>query len=180
MSPLRIVDRIVAGVVALALIVGGVLLAVEIGLQAAGREEPWVLPWDSWYREGVDTRWSDPEVRAVCIGLIVVALLLLALQLARRAPATMPLQRRQDGVDVELDRRGLEHWLEARLARVEGVGSVDVHARRRKIRVSGDTVSHETTPIERGLADAAAADLDSLGLVRRPTVRVHVAPRRTP
>jgi Family of unknown function (DUF6286) len=178
MSPFRIADRIVAGLVALALLVGGVLVAVEIALQAAGREEPWVLPWDTWYREGLETPWSDPTVRTVCIGLLVAAVLLLLLQFARRRPSALPVRPRADGVHVDLDRRGLEHWLEARLAKVEGVGSVDVRARRRNVRVRADAVARETAPVEHRLDEAATREIGELDLVRPPSVDVHVRPRR--
>jgi hypothetical protein len=178
MSRLRIADRIVAGLVALALLVGGVLLAIEIALQAAGREDPWVLPWDTWYREGLETPWSDPTVRAVCIGLLVAAVLLLMLQFARRRPSALPVRPRADAVHVDLDRRGLEHWLAARLDKVEGVGSVNVRAHRRKVRVRADSVSRDTAPIERRLDEAAARELDRLDLVRSPSVDVNVRPRR--
>jgi hypothetical protein len=178
MSRVRIIDRVVAGIVALALLVGGVLVAVEIALQAAGREEPWVLPWDTWYREGLDTPWSDPTVRAVCIGLLVAAVLLLALQFARRRPSALPVRPRADAVQVDLDRRGLEHWLEARLTKVGGVGTVTVRANRRKVRVRADAVSRDTAPIEHRLDEAAAREVAELDLVRPPTVDVHVRPRR--
>ncbi len=178
MSRIRIVDRIVAGLVALVLLVGGVLVAIEIALQAAGREEPWVLPWDTWYREGLETPWSDPTVRAVCVGLLVAAVLLLALQFARRRPSALPVRPRADSVQVDLDRRGLEHWLEARLAKVGGVGSVSVRARRRSVRVRADAVARDTAPIERRLDEAAVEELAELGLVRPPSVDVHVRPTR--
>ena len=179
MTWLRVVNRVVAGVVALALMLGGIVVALEIALQAAGRDDPWVLPWDTWYREGVETPWSDPAVRAICVGLVVAALLLLTLQLARRRPAALVVQRRRDVVHVDLDRRGLEDWLETRLAKVDGVGAVNVHARRRRIRVRADAVSRETAPIERRLDEAASTDLAGLDLVRQPSVDVHVRQRRT-
>ena len=178
MSTLRIADRIVAGLVALALLVGGVLVALEIALQAAGREEPWVLPWDTWYREGLETPWSDPTVRTVCIGLIVAAVLLLLLQFARRRPSALPVRRRADTVHVDLDRRGLEHWLQARLDKVEGVGSVNVRAHRRKVRVRADAVARDTAPVEQRLDEATAREIAGLDLVRPPSVDVHVRPRR--
>lgn len=46
--------------VGLVLLVGGLLVAVEIALQALGRDATWVLPWDTWYRDGIETQWSDP------------------------------------------------------------------------------------------------------------------------
>ena len=178
MSRIRIVDRIVAGIVALVLLVGGVLVAIEIALQAAGREEPWVLPWDTWYREGLETLWSDPTVRAVSIGLLVAAVLLLALQLAPRRPSALPWRPRADAVQVDLDRRGLAHWLEARLAQVGGVGWVRVRARRRSVRVRADAVARDTAPIEQRLDEAAVDRLTELDLMRRPSVHVRVRPRR--
>lgn len=177
MSGLRIADRVVAGILALVLLVGGVLVAIEIGLHAAGRDDPWVLPWDTWYDEGTETAWSDPEVRAVCVGLVVVAILLLALQVARRRPSAVPIRREDDGVDVDLDRRSVENWLEARLARVDGVGGVKVRARRRKVRVRAESVARETEPIERRLDEAATRELADLDLERPPSVNVRVRSR---
>lgn len=179
MSALRIADRVIAGILALVLLVGGVLVAIEIGLQAAGRDDPWVLPWDTWYDEGTETAWSDPAVRAVCVGLVVVAVLLLALQLARRRPSSVPIERRADAVDVDLDRRGLENWLESRLARVDGVGDVKVRARRRRVRVRAESVARETGPIEHRLDEAATRELADLDLQRSPSVNVRVRSRST-
>jgi hypothetical protein len=110
---------------------------------------------------------------------VAAAVLLLALQLAPRTPTAMALENRRDEVRTDLDRRGLERWLEARLARVEGVGSVDVHARRRNIRMDADTLSRDTTQIERRLVETASVELTNLGLVDPPSVNVRVAPRRT-
>jgi hypothetical protein len=177
MSGLRIADRVIAGIVALVLLVGGVLVAIEIGLQAAGLEDPWVLPWDSWYREGTETAWSDPEVRAVCVGLVAVAVLLLALQVAHRRPSAMPIRRRNEAVDVDLDRRGLEDWLEARLARVDGVGAVKVRAGRRKVRVRAEAVARDTAPIQGRLDEAATRELAEFDLERPPSVDVRVRSR---
>ena len=178
MSRLRIIDRIVAGIVALALIAGGVVLALEIAVQAGGREEPWAFPWDTWYREATDTLWSDPTVRAVCIGLLVAAVLLLVLQFARRRPSALPVRQRADAVQVDLDRRGLEHWLEARLGKVDGVASLNVRAQRRKLRVRAATMSRDTAPIERRLQEVATGEVAELDLVRPPSVDVDVRPRR--
>ena len=177
MSGLRVADRVIAGIVALVLLVGGVLVAIEIGLQAAGLEGPWVLPWDSWYREGTETAWSDPEVRAVCVGLVAVAVLLLALQVAHRRPSAMPIRRRNEAVDVDLDRRGLEDWLEARLARVDGVGAVKVRAGRRKVRVRAEAVARDTAPIQGRLDEAATRELAEFDLERPPSVDVRVRSR---
>lgn len=178
MTAVRIIDRILAGVVALSLLVGGVVVAVEVALQGIGRDGPWVLPWDTWYDEGIDTTWSDPVVRAVCIGLVAVALLLLVLQLARRKPAAVELEGRREGLHVDLDRRGLEQWLGARLARVDGVASADVRSRRRKVKVRAEAISRDTDGVERQLGEAADDEVERLRLAKRPKVKVDVASRR--
>lgn len=70
-----------------------------------------------------------PAVRVTGTGLLVGAVLLLLLQLARRKPTVVELQDRNAAVRVDLDRKRLERWLAARLSRVEGVASTDVRVR---------------------------------------------------
>jgi hypothetical protein len=89
----------------------------------------------------------------------------------------VPIRRRHDAVDVDLDRRGLEDWLEARLARVDGVGAVKVRAHRRRVRVRAEAVARDTTPIERRLDEAATRELAELDLERAPSVDVRVRSR---
>ena len=45
---MRVVNRVIAAVLALALLVGGLLVAVEIVVAGFDRR-PWVLPHDRWY-----------------------------------------------------------------------------------------------------------------------------------
>lgn len=179
MTTLRIVDRVVAGVVALALLVGGVVLVLEIALQGLGRSEPWVVPWDAWHREATGTSWSDASVRGICIALVAAGLALLVLQLVRRKPAAVELQDGDGPVDVDFDRRGLEKWLQARLGRVDGVASTRVRVRRRKLLVHAESVSSDSGAVERRLRQAAEEEVDQLRLAKRPTVKLDVDSRRS-
>ena len=179
MTTMRIVDRVVAGVVALALLAGGIVLVLELALQGLGRSEPWVLPWDAWHREATTTSWSDPSVRVICMALVAAGLALLVLQLVRRKPAAVELQDGDGPVEVDFDRRGLEKWLEARLRRVDGVASTRVRVRRRKLLVHAESVSSDAPVVERRLRQAAEAEVAELRLARRPTLKLDVESRRS-
>jgi hypothetical protein len=67
---LRTATRVLAAVLAVALMAGGLLGVIEIVLAASGRD-PWLVPGDRWYRNLRTTPWRDDGV--VVAGVIVLA-----------------------------------------------------------------------------------------------------------
>jgi len=170
----RVANRVLAAVLALALLVGGVLVAVEIVVAAFGRD-PWVVPHDAWYRSTLERTWDDAATRWVCIGLVLAGLLLLGLQLARRRPVALPLA--PGATPADLGRRSMERSLARAASRVDGVA-------RAKVKVSGDRADVAATTNRRRADEvrprlAAAVDqrVRAFGLARSPEVRVRVEGR---
>lgn len=176
---MRILTRAVSALLALALLAGGVLVALEILVAGLGREKPLVLPWDDWRRTALDTPWRDADARLAFILMIVIGALLLLLLVARRRPTTVALEHRVDGSDAELDRAGLERWLTARLEQVDGVSGARVRVRGGKAKVRAETPARETVALQESLRSTAAGHLDELGLARPLPLRVAVASRRS-
>jgi Family of unknown function (DUF6286) len=174
----RTVTRLVSALLALALLVGGLLAALEIVAAGLGREEDLVVPWRDWRADLLDTPWDDYVVRVVLAVTLAVGLLLLFLLLARRRPAAVRLADRTDGATAELDRGGLERHLAASLRRVEGVASVAVRVRGGKTKVTAVTPSRDTAPVESGLRRALDQALSHLGLASPLPARVSVVSRR--
>ena len=177
---MRTVTRLVSALLALALLVGGLLAALEIAAAGLGREDHLVVPWRDWRQDLLDTPWEDYVVRVVLAGLLAAGLLLLFLLLARRRPTAVRLVDRADGATADLDRGGLERHLAACMDRVEGVSTVGVRVRGGKARISAVTPARDTAPVESSLRGAADRALGQLGLATSLPVRVSVSSRREP
>jgi hypothetical protein len=136
----RLVNRVLAAVIALALTAGGLLVAIEIGLAALGRTEPWLVPYDDWYRAGVKRSWDDPVIRRGLIFVALLGLVLVLLQLLRTRPPTLPL--REDGsnsMKAVIDRSSLERGLSRAAEDVDGVSKARVRVGRGRAMVVAET-----------------------------------------
>ena len=170
---MRAVDRILGAVLALALIVVGVVAAVEILVAGLGGSS-WIVPHERWAESARTTRWSDADLRLAFAGLIAAGILLLVLQAVRRRPEALPLAAGGPDVASEVDRRGLEQWLAEQAEGVEGVAHARARVRARAAVVEAASVGRDTAPVEEGVRQVSASSLESLGLERMPRLRVKV------
>jgi hypothetical protein len=171
---MRVANRVLAAVAALALLCGGLLVAVEIVVAGFWRR-PWVLPHDEWYRSARLRAWESAPSRWLFVGLLVAGLLVLLLQLACRRPSTLPLAA--TSVPTDVGRRGRERGLAREASKVDGVTAAKARVRKERADVLASTGRRQTV----GLGAAVAAALDrrvaALGLARPPAVRVKVRGR---
>ena len=171
---MRVLNRFVSALLALALLVGGLLVAAEIVSAAFGRDEPLVLRWDRWYDEASTTPWSDPDVRLAFAGLLLAGVLLLLLEAARRRPTAVPVATVDPGVRADLDRKGLESWLGQRLEGVHGVSSAKTRISKSAATVRAETTGRETRRLQDELRVEAGRALEELQLSRPLPVKVSV------
>lgn len=171
---MRVLNRAVSAVLALALLVGGIVVALEIVAGFFGREDPLLLPWDEWYRSATTTPWRDPDLRLAFALLVVAGVLLLMLEAASRRPQAVPMVGHDGAAFADLDRRGLERWLSARLDDVEGVSRTKVRITKKGAAVDADTPGRETERIRDQLRVAAGTALDELELARPLPLKVRV------
>lgn len=171
---MRVVNRIVAAVLALALLVGGLLTAVEIVVAGFDRK-PWVLPHDRWYRSARARSWESAPPRWIFIGLIVAGLVLLFLQVARRRPTALDLT--PAAVPADVNRRSVERALRREASRVDGVAAAKVKVDKDKADVVATTNRRGTAELQPRVQDALDRRVASLGLARPPAVRVKVQSR---
>jgi Family of unknown function (DUF6286) len=169
----HVVNRILATLLALALLLGGLLAVVEVVLAAVGRP-PWLVPhpqWSGWLREQT---FAGGVVRAVLIGLVVLGLLLLVTALRRGKPGSLRLPARTEGVRVSASRRGIERSLVTSARRTDGVRGARAKARRRTVRVKASTGMRDPADLQQPVTDAVTARLEDLGLtgVLRPRVKI--------
>ena len=171
---MRILNRFVSALLALVLLVGGLLVALEIVSAAFGRDDPLVLPWDRWFQDATTTAWSDPDVRIASAALVAAGVLLLLLEVARRRPTAVPLASDDAAVSAELDRHGLEDWLGQRLRGVQGVSAAKARITRSGATVRAETTAPETGRLRDELRVEAARALDELQLAKPLPVKVNV------
>jgi len=171
---MRVANRVVAALLALALLVGGLLVAVEIVVAGFDRR-PWVLPYDRWYRDARLRTWDSAPVRWICIALLAIGLLLLFLQMARRRPATLPLAA--GGAPADLGRRSLERSLVRAASEVDGVAAAKVKLGEERAEVVATTNRRQAGDLQPRVTDALERRMHDLGLAQPPAVRVKVRTR---
>lgn len=171
---MRIANRVVAAVLALGLLVGGLLVAVEIVVAGFDRR-PWVLPHDDWYDSARARMWEDAPPRWIFIGLVVAGLLLLFLQFARRRPTALPMA--PGAVPADVRRRSLERSLVREATRVDGVSAAKAKVDGGRVEVVATSNRRQVDDLEPRLTHALDRRLGALGLARPPSVRVKVQGR---
>ncbi|MFR9777898.1 DUF6286 domain-containing protein [Micromonospora sp. MS34] len=169
---MRTVNRVGTLLLAVALLVGGVLVAAAGLLAALGRSGP--LPPD-WPATLATTRWRDPPVRAVAASLTLLGLVVLVAELRRWRPTRLRLPG-DDG--WHLHRRSVERRL-ARAARsVPSVRRARVRVRRRgdawrpRVTATGDPAARADVEF------ALRRELDRLAAPRRDRIEIRLVPAR--
>ncbi|HEY1178947.1 MAG TPA: DUF6286 domain-containing protein [Phytomonospora sp.] len=120
---MRAANRLVALLLALALIVGGLLVTAEGVMVAAGRP-PLLVPLQSWYDTLTTVTFADRAVLAIAIAVGVLGLLVLFAQLRPWRPERLPVD---DAQGWYVRRRSAELGLVGAVDRLPGVS----HARAR-------------------------------------------------
>ena len=166
----RLANRILAVSVALGLVVGGVVVAAEIVLAGFGRG-PWVVPYDEWYASARRNHWDSAGVRWLFIGVCAAGLVVLALQIAKAAPRSVPLQPGQS--DAGLSRRSLERALARTAGKVDGVSAAKAAVQRDRARITVDT-NRKTGDLRPAVEEAVQHRLQRAGLAQPPNVVVTV------
>lgn len=168
---MKIPNRVLAAVLGLTLLAGGLIVAVEIVVAGFDRR-PWVLPHDDWYRSARLRTWESAPPRWIFIGLVAAGLLLLVLQLARRRPSTLALM--PGAVPADVGRRSLERSLAREAARVDGIAGAKAKIAKEKAEVVATSSRRQTDDLPPALTEALDRRLGSIGLARPPAVRVKV------
>ena len=166
---MRIVNRLLAGLVALGLITAGLLAAVEV-VAGAARGRPLVVPWDDWYADARGHAWSTREARTLLLVLLAAGVALFVLQLVRRGPQSVP-RSAPDGAPkatVEINTRSLQRALARRVSGIDGVEWASVSISHRRVSVSVRTARREPDGLEASVRRVVEERLRSLG-VARPT-----------
>ncbi|CAN5669191.1 hypothetical protein BH20ACT1_BH20ACT1_12480 [soil metagenome] len=172
-----IANRVLATVLALALLVSGAVMAVEILLASVDRG-PWLAPYDTWWEWATTTPWSHGDARLLFAVLAGIGLGLVVVELRRHRPVSLPMVPAASGVVAELDRRGVERWLADRAARVEGVSRAEAEVGTRAVHVRAASVASDSGGVEQRTRETVTRPLAELALARPLRVKVEVQSRR--
>lgn len=171
--------RILSILLALILLLGGILAAVEILLALLG-QDPWLIPRDEWASRLREQTWDAPTVRAVLVGMVVVGLVLLVVGLSRGRPAALTLPARADGpaqVTVTASRRGIERSLEQAVRESDGITGAKVSVSRHTAKVHATSRTRAPGDLSAGVESALAGRLSELGLTDTLGTKVRVTSR---
>ena len=178
---MRVLLRVLAPLLGLAVAVAGVLLVLEVVAAWArpGAARGLVVPWPDWYTSLGATAWNDAPVPGIAIGVAVVVLLLVLVGLlARRTDIAV------DGpapeITVTTSPRVVARLVGRRVRSADDVVAASVTASARKVRVAAqgwNDAGPELRDSVRGRVDEL---LDELPLHRRPRVAVSVQDREGP
>ena len=170
---MTLTNRILAALLALVLLLGGLLAATEIVLALLGRQ-PLLIPHQDWSAWLSEQTWESATVRSILVGVLILGLLLILVAVRRGKPALLPLPSERDpGVRVTASRRGVEKSI-AEVARgVDGVTAASASASRRRITVTA-SATKPTSRLAEQVRSAVADRLTALGLAQslRPRVRL--------
>lgn len=173
MTGMRVLRRLLALVLAAALMLAAVIGLVEIVAAALGRPA-WIVPGQDWANRLRGYSWDDGVVRLALSGALLLGLLLLMAGLHRSRPAELALTSTEPGVTVTASRRSVERALAATARSIPGITSAKVSSRRRGVRVDAWT-RIDDAEVLRGQVDAAVRErIDALVLSRPPHLTVRV------
>lgn len=178
---MRVLLRVLAPLLGLALAAAGVLLAIEV--VAAWVSPPattgLIVPWPEWRSTLETLTWADPPVPAIAIGGAAVGLLLVLLGLLARR-GDIHLDGPTPEMTVTTSPRVLARIVGRTVRATDGVAAASVTASRRKVSVSAQGWAGTEAVTRTAISSAVDDLLDELPLTHRPRVSVSAQRRKGP
>ncbi len=174
MIVLHLVNRLLAAVVSLAIVVAAVIVSVEVVRWALDMSS-WLVPWRRWGPALEDLRADDQAVLAAAAVAAALGLLLLAFELKRRRPDALPTRPLLEGAPTVTTRAGVGNAATTAARGVSGVSQASAAVRRStvslRVRTRARGAAPGLTEEVRSAVEQALADLE---LARAPRVKVSV------
>lgn len=172
---MKLANRLLSVLVALALLILGLLVLLEIvWTWGFGGSQEVLLPYPAVAGYLADQTWAGRPTRSILFALVLVGALLLAVQLRRRQPALVLLGGAEPSVTRGADRRSLERAAARAAGDVEGIRSARARVSRRRITVAAVAGVRDTAGLQDRVEERMASWLDGLNLDDPPTVSVDV------
>jgi len=183
---MRVLLRVLAPLLGLALAASGVILAIEVvaAWTRLDADQAGVLvPWPQWRAVLERLHWSDGPVPYIAIGCAVVGLLLVLTGLSARR-SDIAVDAPIGEMTVTTSPRVLARIVGQRVRRADDVAAASVTASKRRIGVAaqgwGELDGEAGKALRSSVTDSVSTLLDDLPLRRRPRVSVSLQQRRGP
>lgn len=177
---MRLLNRPLAFILAVALAAASVILIVEV-IEFAVGSGPAIVHWTTWYHWADSTKWNAQVIRVWSAILIVIGVLILALELKPRRITRLRLRSGDQATDAALTRSGLAGTLRAAATGIEGISSAEVTVRRRRAHVAARSAARgraAADKLKQPVTQAVGDRLSALDLQRPPHLKVRVNTRR--
>ena len=179
---MRLFNRALGALLALALVVAGVLLIIEVVADRTVKH-PAVVKWHRVYHWAQHTTWTQGSLR---VGLIVVAavgVILLLAEIKRTRVTRFRIATDDDHapLDAAYTRRGVAGAVRTAVLDVDGVRGVKVAVKRRKVKVQAATAARDSTAageLAQPAREAAQHQLDALELAHAPRLQLTATARK--
>lgn len=176
MNATALTNRVLAALLALLLLLGGLLGAAEIVLAALNRP-PLLIPRQQWSTWLGQQSWNTPVVRIVLAAMALIGVLLIRTALRRGKPPVLAAPNRVPGVRVSMPRRSVEKTVAAAARNTSGVQGASAAAGRRAITVTVRTPMRSPGNLRSEALTAVTGRLRELDLA--DTLRAKVKVVRT-
>ena len=176
---MRILNRFLSFILALALLAASVIVIVEVISYAINRESL-IVDWMSWQRWAERTQFNNTQIKVVSIILIAVGLVLLLAELKPRRVTRVNLQSGDTATDAAIATKGIAVVAKAATVDVDGISEAAVSASPRRITVTATSAERDKAAAQALTAlvtTAVQTRLDSLRMQRCPRLSVRVKPR---
>lgn len=178
---MRVLLRILAPLLGLALAAAGVLFVIEVvaAWVRPGADTGLVVPWPDWRATLEQLHWADNPVPGIAIAVAVVGLVLVLIGLSARR-SDIHLDAPSPEIAVTTAPRVLARLVGTRVRATDDVAGATVTASARKVNVSAQSWN-DATPELRGTVTSRVDELlADLPLRRRPRVSVSLQERKGP
>ncbi|WP_232662029.1 DUF6286 domain-containing protein [Pseudonocardia sp. TRM90224] len=175
---MRVLLRVLAPLLGLALAAAGVLFVIEVvaawvrPVATAGL----VVPWPQWRTTLEQLSWDENPVPGIAIAVAVLGLLLVLVGLLARR-SNIQLDAPNPELAVRTSPRVLARLVGTRVRAGEDVAAATVTASARKVSVAAQSWNGGADGLRSSIHDTVEALLDELPLHRRPRVSVTVRDR---
>jgi hypothetical protein len=176
---MRILNRLLAFIVALALVGAGIIIVVEV-IAARSHAGPLIIHWHAIEAWGRRNTWKATSVELACSITVAAGLILLIPQLIRRRPSRLTIEA-DDATDAAVTRKGVVVTIRGAVSEVEGIATTRVKVGRHRIRVNALSAATEPETLDElgpKVEAAATSKLDALRLHPHRRVRVAINGRR--
>lgn len=177
---MKLINRLLAVLLALALLTLGVLVIVEIAwVLLFGGTQQVLLPYPAVTDYLAGLTWDSRPARAILIGAVILGGLLLLFELRRRKPGLVTLASSGGSVTSGADRRSLERAVAAAATDLDGIRTAVARVTSRRATVSAVAGPRDSTGLGERLTAHLQSWLDGAQLASPPALSVKVQQRRT-